>query len=131
MDTSPRAVRRLAVPGAVVQMSVATLLGMGLAWWMGWLSMSWLYVVEFVLGAVHTVAGSAAQIVLTQVVTRDRLVEAHAKNALAGSGAEVAGPGVAGLLIKLMGAPVALPDARHVNEHQEGHQRLDAALAFE
>ena len=29
-------VRRLAVPGAVVQMSVATLLGMGLAWWMGW-----------------------------------------------------------------------------------------------
>ena len=28
-------VHRLAVPGAVVQMSVAALLGMGLAWWMG------------------------------------------------------------------------------------------------
>jgi predicted MFS family arabinose efflux permease len=54
------------------------------------------------------VAGSAAQIVLTQVVTRDRLVEAHAKNALASSGAEVAGPGLAGLLIKLAGAPLAL-----------------------
>ena len=56
----------------------------------------------------HTVAGTAAQIVLTQVVARERLVEAHAKNALAGSGAEVAGPGLAGVLIKLAGAPVAL-----------------------
>jgi MFS family permease len=78
------------------------------AWWMGWLSMAWLYVVGFIIGAVYTVAGSAAQIVLTQVVTRERLVEAHAKNALATSGAEVAGPGVAGALIKMVGAPLAL-----------------------
>jgi MFS family permease len=76
--------------------------------WMGWLSMTWLYVVGFVLGTVYTTAGSAAQIVLTQVVGRERLVEAHAKNALASSGAEVAGPGVAGMLIKLLGAPMAL-----------------------
>ena len=74
----------------------------------GWLGMPWLYFVAFVLGTVYTTAGSAAQIVLTQVVSRDRLVEAHAKNALASSGAEVAGPGVAGVLIKLLGAPVAL-----------------------
>ena len=79
-----------------------------LAWWLGWLSMHWLYAVGFVVGTVHTVAGSAAQIVLMQVVPRERLVEAHAKNALASSGAEVAGPGFAGLLIKLFGAPVAL-----------------------
>jgi MFS family permease len=76
--------------------------------WLGWLSMPWLYVVAFLLGTVYTVAGSAAQIVLTQVVSPDRLVEAHAKNALASSGAEVAGPGVAGALIKLVGAPMAL-----------------------
>lgn len=75
---------------------------------MGWLTMTWLYVVGFVLGCVYTTAGSAAQIVLTQVVSRDRLVEAHAKNALASSGAEVAGPGLAGALIKLLGAPMAL-----------------------
>jgi predicted MFS family arabinose efflux permease len=62
----------------------------------------------FVIGTVYTIAGSAAQIVLTQVVARDRLVEAHAKNALASSGAEVAGPGLAGALIKLVGAPLAL-----------------------
>ena len=83
-------------------------LSVPLAWWAGWLTMGWLYVVGFIIGAVHTVAGSAAQIVLTQVVPRERLVEAHAKNALASSGAEVAGPGFAGLLMKLLGAPVAL-----------------------
>ncbi len=78
------------------------------AWWLGWLSIGWLYVCGFVIGIVYTVAGSAAQIVLTQVVARERLVEAHAKNALASSGAEVAGPGLAGLLIKAVGAPLAL-----------------------
>ncbi len=79
-----------------------------LAWWLQWLSMEWLYLVGFVLGSVHTVSGTAAQIVLTQVVARDRLVEAHAKNALASSGAEVVGPGIAGALIKIFGAPLAL-----------------------
>ena len=79
-----------------------------LAWWLGWLSMPWMYACAFLLGSIYTVAGAAAQIVLTQVVARDRLVEAHAKNALATSGAEVAGPAVAGALIKLFGAPLAL-----------------------
>jgi MFS family permease len=79
-----------------------------LAWWMGWLGMGWLYLIGFIIGLVHTVAGTAAQIVLTQVVARERLVEAHAKNALATSGAEVVGPGIAGALIKIFGAPLAL-----------------------
>lgn len=79
-----------------------------LAWWLGWLAMPWMYLVAFVMGCVYVVAGSAAQIVLTQVVPRERLVEAHARNALASSGAEVAGPGFAGALIKAVGAPVAL-----------------------
>src|SRR4051812_11429109 len=79
-----------------------------LAWWLHALSIHWLYVVAFIIGIVYTSAGSAAQIVLTQVVERDRLVEANAKNALASSGADVAGPGLAGALIKLLGAPVAL-----------------------
>jgi len=87
---------------ALVAMSVPV------AWWLGWLSIEWLYACGFVLGSVYTVAGSAAQIVLTQVVARERLVEAHAKNALASSAAEVAGPGLAGALIKVVGAPLAL-----------------------
>ncbi len=107
------------------------------AWWMGWLSMQWLYVAGFMLGTIFTTAGTAAQIVLTQVVARDRLVEAHAKNALATSGAEVAGPGLAGALIKLVGAPLALlVDAvllivsasilRGIVVHEERQRRVDA-----
>ncbi len=89
----------------VIAFAVATV---PLAWWLGWLSMGWMYFVGFLIGTVSTTAGSAAQIVLTQVVPRERLVEAHAKNALAVSGSEVAGPGFAGLLIKLFSAPLAL-----------------------
>src|ERR1700722_5117173 len=79
-----------------------------IAWWLGLLSINWLYVVGLIIGAVNTTAGSAAQIVLTQIVPRERLVEAHAKNSLATSAAEVAGPGAAGALIKMTGAPIAL-----------------------
>ncbi len=77
-------------------------------WALDILSIHLMYGVAFIIGCVFVTAGTAAQIVLTQVVARDRLVEAHAKNALASSGAEVAGPGVAGVLIKLVGAPLAL-----------------------
>ena len=86
----------------------AALITVPIAAWTGVLSMTWLYVVGVVLGCVHVFAGSAAQIVLTQIVSRDRLVEAHSKNALAVSGAEIAGPGLAGALIKILGAPIAI-----------------------
>jgi len=79
-----------------------------LVWALGGLSMPYLYGVMLVMGCVAAVAGSAAQIVLTQVVPRERLVEAHAKNGMASSSAEVAGPALAGVLIKLLGAPLAL-----------------------
>jgi len=79
-----------------------------IAAWTGVLSMTWLYAVGFVLGCVHVFGGTAAQIVLTQIVSRERLVEAHSKNALAVSGSEIAGPGLAGALIKLLGAPIAI-----------------------
>ncbi|MBV8666072.1 MAG: MFS transporter [Burkholderiaceae bacterium] len=85
-----------------------TVASIPLAWWMGQLHMPWLYFTGLVIGTVNTSAGSASQIVLTQIVERHRLVEAHAKNALATSGSEVAGPAVAGALIKLIGAPFAL-----------------------
>ena len=101
-------VRKLPVYAGGELLVAAAAITVPAAWWMGWLTMPWLYVVGFVVGTVHTVSGTAAQIVLTQVVARERLVEAHAKNALASSGAEVMGPGLAGLLIKLFGAPLAM-----------------------
>ncbi len=101
-------VRKLPVYIAGEALLGVVLLSVPLAWWLGVLSMTQLYVVGFTLGLVSMVAGAAAQIVLTQVVPRERLVEAHSRNALASSSADVAGPGVAGVLIKLLGAPVAL-----------------------
>lgn len=101
-------VRKLPVYVVGESAVAACAISVPVAWWLGWLSMPWLYAIGFVIGTVHTVAGTAAQIVLTQVVARERLVEAHAKNALATSGAEVLGPGLAGGLIKIFGAPLAM-----------------------
>ena len=101
-------VRKLPIYVAGETAVALVLASVPLVWWLGWLSMYFMYGVGFFIGCVWVTAGTAAQIVLTQVVPRQRLVEAHAKNALASSGAEVAGPGVAGALIKIVGAPLAL-----------------------
>ncbi|HUL64027.1 MAG TPA: MFS transporter [Burkholderiaceae bacterium] len=101
-------VRKLPVVIAGELLIAAAAASVPLGWWFEVLTMHWLYAVALLLGTVYTIAGSAAQIVLTQVVERHRLVEAHAKNALASSAAEVLGPGAAGALIKITGAPLAL-----------------------
>lgn len=101
-------VRKLPVYIAGELVVAAVLATVPLAWMLGWLSITFLCFVSFVIGTVFTTAGSASQIVLTQIVPRERLVEAHAKNALAGSLAEVTGPGAAGALIRVVGAPLAL-----------------------
>jgi len=101
-------VRKLPLYIAGELCSALVLASVPLAWWAGWLSMSWLCGVAFVIGTVTSTAGSAGQIVLTQLVPRERLVQAHARTALASATAEVAGPGLAGLLIRLLGAPLTL-----------------------
>ena len=101
-------VRKLPVYIAAELVMIATLASVALAWSFGQLGMGYLYGVSFVSGCVSVVSGTAAQIVLTQVVPRERLVEAHARNGLATSSAEIVGPGVAGTLIRLLGAPFAL-----------------------
>ena len=101
-------IRKLPVYIAGELLMVSLLLSVPLAWHFNLLSMAWLYGVGFGAGVIYTVAGSASQIVLTQLVSRDQLVKAHAQNAIAGSAAEVIGPGIAGLLIKVLGAPLTL-----------------------
>lgn len=101
-------VRKLPVYIAGEAAMIATLASIPLAWSLGYLDMGYLYGVSFVAGCVSVISGTAAQIVLTQIVPRERLVEAHARNGLATSSAEIAGPGVAGVLIRLLGAPFAL-----------------------
>lgn len=101
-------VRKLPVMVAGELLVALAVSSVALGWWLGVLSMPWMYGVAFLIGVANAGAGSASQIVLMQVVPRDKLVQAHARNALASSGAEVMGPGLAGLLIKLVGAPLAL-----------------------
>lgn len=79
-----------------------------LAWALDLLGMPMMYGVAFVSGCIAVTSGTVAQIVLTQIVPRDRLVEAHGRNAMANSTSEVAGPAVAGMLIKMTGAPMTL-----------------------
>lgn len=78
------------------------------AWWFEMLTIEWLYAVGFVIGAGHVVGGSAEQVYLTFLVGRDGLVDAQAKFAATESGARVLGPGLAGGLVQLLGAPVAI-----------------------
>lgn len=101
-------VRKLPVYVAGEAVLAATLASVALAWYGGMLGMGYLYAVSFVCGCVSVVSGTTAQVVLTQVVARERLVEAHARNGLATSSAEILGPGLAGALIRLVGAPAAL-----------------------
>lgn len=84
------------------------LLSVPLAWWLGVLAMPWLYAVGMVLGTGSCVGGSAEQMVLTFLVGRDRLIDAHSKFAMTDSLARVSGPGLAGLLVQAVTAPVAV-----------------------
>jgi CPA2 family monovalent cation:H+ antiporter-2 len=60
-------VRTIAIPGAVVQIAVATLLGMGMAWWLGW---------SIGAGLVFGLALSVAStVVLLRALQERRLVE--------------------------------------------------------
>lgn len=101
-------VRKLPVYLVGEVIMAATLVCIPLAWAWDRLAIELLYAVAFVVGCVAVVSGTAGQIVLTQVVRREQLLEAHGKNRVAGSFAEVAGPGAAGILIKLVGAPLAI-----------------------
>jgi MFS family permease len=100
--------RKLPIVVACESLFVVGLTTIAALAWFGKLTMGWLYAVGFLFGCLHVAGGSAAQILLTQIVPRDKLVEAHSKNALAQSFAEVGGPSIAGLLIQALTAPIAL-----------------------
>ncbi len=74
----------------------------------GVLSMHVLYVVGFGLGVSFVVVGTAAQVFLTHLAGRERLIEANSLFTASDSAARLTGPGVAGILIQLLGAPVAI-----------------------
>jgi MFS family permease len=79
-----------------------------LAWWLGILSMPWLYAAGFAIGAGNVLGGSAEQVFLTFLVGRGGLVDAQARFASTESAARLLGPGLAGVLVQVLGAPLAV-----------------------
>jgi Na+/melibiose symporter-like transporter len=79
-----------------------------IAWWLGVLSVHWLYAVGFVIGLGYVVGGTAEQVYLTFLVGREGLVDAQARFASTESAARLLGPGIAGVLVQVLGAPLAV-----------------------
>jgi Na+/melibiose symporter-like transporter len=84
------------------------LVSVPLAWWFGVLSVHWLYAVGFAIGSGYVIGGGAEQVMLTTVVGRDGLVDAQARFASTESAARLLGPGLAGVLVQAVGAPLAV-----------------------
>lgn len=97
--------RRLPIIVASSAMLAIALASVPVAWWLGRLSMHWMYAVGFIMGAGAVVGGSAEQIYLTFLVGRDGLVQARAKFGTTDSASRLLGPGLAGILIQILGAP--------------------------
>jgi Na+/melibiose symporter-like transporter len=76
--------------------------------WTGHLSMAYLYGVAAVTGALTVLFDSAYRAYLPTLVESDHLLDANAKLALSQSASEVGGPGVAGVLVRVSGAPTAI-----------------------
>ncbi len=100
--------RKLPIMMGTEVMYCLVLASVPLAWWMGWLSMPWLYAVGFMMGAGHVLGGSAEQIFVTFLVGREGLIDAQTRFAATTSAARLVGPGIAGVLIQLLTAPFAI-----------------------
>ncbi|HEY2372577.1 MAG TPA: MFS transporter [Gaiellaceae bacterium] len=84
------------------------LISIPIAYALGDLTLAQLYIVGFLVG-IHTVFFDVAyQSYLPSLIDRDSLIEGNSKLNVTSSGAQVAGPGVAGGLIALATAPYAL-----------------------
>jgi MFS family permease len=66
------------------------------------------YVVAFVAGSLSVFFDVAYQAILPELVTRDRLQEGNSRLEISRSAAQVLGPGVAGVLVGVLTAPIAI-----------------------
>ena len=74
----------------------------------GWLSIPQLFIVAFAVGCLEVFFDVAYQSYLPAVVERDQLVEGNSKLELSMSASSVIGPGIAGFLVELVRAPIAI-----------------------
>lgn len=90
---------------AVQAMSLASI---PLAWWLGLLTVQWLYAVSFITGSCGVIGGGAEVVFLTNMIGRDKLTDAQSKFTATDSAARLLAPGFAGVLIQWLTAPYAV-----------------------
>jgi MFS family permease len=79
-----------------------------IATWLGVLRIEQLYVVEFFAGTLLAFSSVASSAYLPGLVGREHVIKANASLLTSASAVRVAGPGLAGLLVQLLTAPIAL-----------------------
>jgi len=89
-------------------MRAALVFSVPLAAWFGDLGMAQLYLVAAIVGAFSALFELADNAFLPVLIGRDRLVEGNSKLQATDSVAEIGGPGLAGVLIQLLTAPVTM-----------------------
>jgi MFS family permease len=72
------------------------------------LSLGLLYLVTFAVGLLTAVSDVAYVVYLSSLVSREQLIEANAKLEGTYSMAQIGGPGIGGVLVQLVTAPIAL-----------------------
>jgi MFS family permease len=98
--------RRILIAGDLGR--VIALGSIPIAYELGMLHIAQLYLVAFVTGIFTVFFDVAYQSYLPSLVDRDQIVEGNAKLEISRSGAQLAGPGLAGALIQALTAPVAI-----------------------
>jgi MFS family permease len=83
-------------------------LSIPIAYWLGFLSMTQLYLIAFGTGMTTVIAFAGYQAYIPSLVGRRHLVGANAKLEISSSIATVVGPSLGGLLVQVLTAPVAL-----------------------
>jgi MFS family permease len=78
------------------------------AYSLGWLTLAQLYVVGFIVGSLTVFFDVSYQSYLPSLVSREHLGEGNTKLEFSRAGAQVSGPGLAGLLVSAVTAPYAI-----------------------
>jgi MFS family permease len=86
----------------------AALVSVPVAYWLDALTIWQLYAVGFAVGVGTVFFDLAYQSYLPRLVGREQLVEGNAKLEMSRSAAQIAGPGLGGLLVSALTAPVAV-----------------------
>ena len=84
------------------------LLSIPLALWLGWLSFAWLLVVSLLLGVLRVFFDLAVNAFVPNAVERNKLVSANSQIESSRMVAGVAGPGLGGVLVQAITAPLTV-----------------------